>query len=176
MKANDQHTKTDKLIIRITAWIAGVIGIALAVWGVITIRNLFLYEETNDAQVEEYINPITSRVVGYIREIRYEENQDVKKGDTLIIIDNSEYALQQDESQAALQNAKAQMEVLESNVQTTSKSSDVNRSQIDAAKARLWKQQQEYNRYKELYDQESATKQQLEKMQTALNVARAEYQ
>lgn len=176
MKTQNQHTKTDKLIIRVTAWIAGVIALGLAVWGVITVRNLYLNEETNDAQVEEYINPITSRVVGYIREIRYEENQDVKKGDTLVIIDNSEYALQQDESQAALQNARAQMEVIQSNVETTSKSSQVNRSQIEAAKARLWKQQQEYDRYKQLYDEESATKQQLENVQTALDVAKSEYQ
>ena len=67
----------------------------------------YKYEETNDAQVEEYINPITCRVTGYIREIHYEENQDVKKGDTLLIIDNSEYQLQQQEAEAALHKCKS---------------------------------------------------------------------
>jgi membrane fusion protein (multidrug efflux system) len=135
-----------------------------------------LYEETNDAQVQEYINPITSRVSGYIRAIRYEENQDVKKGDTLLIIDNSEYQLQQQEAEAALANARAQLLALNSNIQTTATTSQVTQAQITAAKARLWKQQQEYDRYKRLFDVESATQQQLENVQTALAVARSDYQ
>lgn len=176
MKAETQYTKTDKLITRITAWIAAIIAVGLAVWGVISLIDLFKYEETNDAQVEEYINPITSRVVGYIREIRYEENQNVKKGDTLLIIDNSEYELQQQEAEAALANAKAQLEVLQSNVQTTSKASNVSEAQIAAAKAKLVHQQQEYDRYKRLYDVESATQQQLENVKAALDVAQSDYQ
>ncbi|WP_158828249.1 HlyD family secretion protein [Mucilaginibacter lacusdianchii] len=173
---SNQYTRTDRLITRISAWIAGIILVALIVWGVISLWQLYLYEETNDAQVEEYINPITSRVSGYIREIRYEENQDVKKGDTLLTIDNSEYQLQQEEAEAALLNAQAQLKALASNVQTSANASQVNQSQIAAAKARLWHQQQEYARYKRLYEAESATQQQLENVETALNVARSDYQ
>ncbi len=175
MSTANTYTSTDKLITRVTAWIAGIILIALLVWGGISLYNLYLYEETNDAQVQEYINPVTSRVGGYIREIRYEENQDVKKGDTLIIIDNSEYQLQQQEAEAALANARAQLQALSSNIQTTTQSSQVNQSQIAAAKARLWHQQQEYARYKKLYDVESATQQQLENVQAALQVAQSDY-
>ncbi len=175
MSTANTYTSTDKLITRVTAWIAGIILIALLVWGGISLYNLYLYEETNDAQVQEYINPVTSRVGGYIREIRYEENQDVKKGDTLIIIDNSEYQLQQQEAEAALANARAQLQALSSNIQTTAQSSQVNQSQIAAAKARLWHQQQEYARYKKLYDVESATQQQLENVQAALQVAQSDY-
>jgi len=176
MSTSNQYTQTDKLITRITAWLAGVILLCLIVWGGISLYNLYLYEETNDAQVQEYINPVTSRVSGYIREIRYEENQDVKKGDTLIVIDNSEYAIQQQEAQAALDNARAQVQVLNSNIETSAKTSQVSQSQIAAAKARLLNKQQDYDRYKKLYDVESATKQQLENMQAALDVARSDYQ
>lgn len=176
MSTANTYTPTDKLITRVTAWIAGIILIALLIWGGISLYSLYRYEETNDAQVQEYINPVTSRVSGYIREIRYEENQDVKKGDTLIIIDNSEYQLQQQEAEAALANARAQLQALNSNIQTTAQSSQVNQSQIAAAKARLWHQQQEYARYKKLYDVESATQQQLENVQAALQVAQSDYQ
>ncbi|MDN3549322.1 HlyD family secretion protein [Mucilaginibacter aquaedulcis] len=175
---NKQHnyTQTDRLITKITAWIAGIIALALCVWGIITIYNFYNYDETNDAQVESYINPVTARVSGYIKEIRYEENQQVKKGDTLLIIDNREYALQREEGEAGLQNAKSQVSVLESNVQTASKIAEVNSAQIAAAKAKLTRQQQEYERYKKLYDVESATKQQLENIQSALEVAQSDYQ
>ncbi|WCT09925.1 HlyD family secretion protein [Mucilaginibacter jinjuensis] len=176
MSTSNQYTQTDKLITRITAWIAGIILLFLIVWGGISLYNLYLYEDTNDAQVQEYINPVTSRVSGYIREIRYEENQDVKKGDTLIVIDNSEYAIQQQEAQAALDNARAQVQVLNSNIETSAKTSQVSQSQIAAAKARLLNKEQDYDRYKKLYDVESATKQQLENMQAALDIARSDYQ
>ena len=106
MNKQNTYTSTDKLITKITTWIAGVIAVVLCIWGGITAMHLFKYEETNDAQVEEYINPVTARVSGYIKEIRYEENQNVKKGDTLLIIDNREYELQQQEAEAGIQNAK----------------------------------------------------------------------
>ncbi|SDG72200.1 HlyD family secretion protein [Chitinophaga filiformis] len=171
----NNYRKTDRLITAITGWVAGIILVALAVWGISTLFELRRYEETNDAQVEEYINPITSRVTGYISRINYEENQDVKKGDTLLVIDDSEYVLQEQEANAALTNARAQIQILESNVITSSKTAEGTQAQIAAAKARLWKQQQEYDRYQKLYDAESATKQQLENVQTALDVAKADY-
>jgi membrane fusion protein (multidrug efflux system) len=176
MKTKNNYTNTDRLITKITAWIAGMIAVGLAVWGIISSIELYNYEDTNDAQIEEYINPVTSRVGGFIKEIKYEENQEVKKGDTLLIIDNSEYQLQQEEAEAALSNAQAQINVLESNVLTTSKVSEANQSQIASAKAELVKQQQNYDRYSKLFKVESATQQQLENSKAALDVAASAYQ
>lgn len=170
------YTRTDRLITRITTWAAGAVALVLAIWGVITVLNLFKYEETNDAQVEEYINPISSRVSGFIKEIRYDENQDVKKGDTLLVIDSREYALQQQESAAAIQSGQDQVAALQSNVETAMKTASVSNQQITAAKARLLRQQLEFARYQKLFDAESATKQQMENVQTALDVAKADYQ
>lgn len=175
MKTKNNYTNTDRLITRITAWIAGVIAVALAIWGIISLFELTRYEQTNDAQIEEYINPVTSRVAGFIRTIRYEENQEVKKGDTLLIIDNSEYKLQQEEAEAALSNARAQINVIESNIQTTAKVSQASESQIASAKAKLLRQQQDYQRYSKLFKVESATQQQLENSKAALDVAASDY-
>ncbi|GEP91208.1 membrane fusion protein, multidrug efflux system [Chitinophaga terrae (ex Kim and Jung 2007)] len=173
---NTNTNKTDRLISRITTIIAIIVVILLLIWGIKTLFHHFNYEETNDAQVDEYINPVVAKVTGYIQEIRYEENQEVKKGDTLVIIDNSEYAAQQQEAEASLLNAKAQVDILRTNVTTASQASKVNQSQIAAAKAKLVHQEQEYDRYKKLYDVESATKQQLERVEAALAVARSDYQ
>ncbi len=176
MTTSTDHSKTDKLITKITAWIASIILLALMIWGLHSLWALYRYEETNDAQVQEYINPVTSRVGGFIKEIRFEENQEVNKGDTLLIIDNSEYALQQQQAEAELANARAQLEVLKSHVESTASSAAVNESQITAASVKLHHEEQEYARYKRLFDVESATKQQLENVQAALEVARANYQ
>ena len=50
-------------------------------------------EYTDDAQVQRHITPINTRVQGFIKEIRFEEYQHVKKGDTLVIIEDAEYRL-----------------------------------------------------------------------------------
>lgn len=47
-------------------------------------------EWTDDAQVEQYVSPIMARVPGYIREVRFTEHQEVRKGDTLLLIDDRE--------------------------------------------------------------------------------------
>lgn len=171
-----KFTVTDQLITRITAWIAGIIVVALSVWGVVFLWELYHYEETNDAQVQEYINPVISRAGGFIVEIKFEENEDVNKGDTLLLIDDREYRIQQEQTEASLQNAIAQIKVVESNIHTMEKVSHANNAQIDAAKARVWKQELDYQRFKKLFEVESATQRQLEDIKAALDVANAEYE
>jgi membrane fusion protein, multidrug efflux system len=168
-------TATDKLITRITSWLAILILIFLVYKGIWLSIDLFRYEETNDAQVQEYINPLVSRVNGYIREIRYEENQQVEKGDTLIIIDHEQYGAKQQESMEAVNNASAQLAVLQSNAETAAKLAQVARSQIDATAARLLRARKDYSRYNTLMADESATGQQVEAKREVLDVSRAEY-
>lgn len=176
MATQNNYAKTDHLITRITAVLAGIIAIVLAIWGIHSLLREYALEETNDAQVEEYINPVTARVSGFIREVRYEENQDVKKGDTLVVIDDREYQLQQAEAAAAVNNAREQMKVTQSNISTAGLAAQVSSTQITAARAKLVRAQQEYDRYKTLFEEESATQQQMENVKTALDVATAEYQ
>ncbi|SHF99577.1 HlyD family secretion protein [Pedobacter caeni] len=169
------QNKTDKIISRVTTVIAAIVLVVLLFWGTRTVFTYLRYEDTNDAQIEEYINPVTARVNGYIKSVHYVENQEVKKGDTLVVIDASDYTVQQDEAMASLANAKAQVSVLQSNIQTAGTTAGASKAKIGAAKAKLWKQQAEYDRYKKLFDAESATRQQLESMQSMLEVAQAEY-
>jgi membrane fusion protein (multidrug efflux system) len=171
-----KQSKADKIISRITTIIALIVLVILMIWGGKTLFGYMRYEETNDAQVDEYINPVTARVSGYIKEVKFEENQEVKKGDTLVLIDDDDYTVQQDEASASLLNAKAQISVQQSKIKTAQSTALVAEAKIAAAKARLWKQQTEYNRYKKLFDAESATRQQLETIESLLQVAQAEYQ
>lgn len=174
MRHKNTYTVTDKLITKITAWIAGGITIVLLIWGIITLFDVYRNQFTNDAQVQEYINPIISRAGGFIVAIKFEENQAVKKGDTLLVIDNQEYVIQEEQTEAALANAKAQLEVWKSKVATLSKTAQVNHSKILVTKAALWKENLEYSRYKKLVATESATKQQFEAKEALYKIAEAE--
>lgn len=171
-----KYTVTDRMITQVTGWIAGITVLTLAIWGGVTLYDYYLYEQTNDAQVQEYVNPVISRAGGFIVEVKFEENQAVKKGDTLLLIDNREYTIQQHQTEALIKKSVAQLAVLESNALTLTKSALAVKSQISANKAKVWKQQLDFERYKKLYDTESATKQQLENIQATLDVNTSEYQ
>lgn len=171
-----KYTVTDRIITRITGWIAGITMLALAIWGGFTLWGYHKYEQTNDAQVEEYVNPVISRAGGFIVAVKFEENQHVKKGDTLLLIDNREYTLQVAQTRAAIQKAEAQLTVLESNMHTLERSASAAKAQIKANEARVWKQKLDFDRYTALYKEESATKQKLEDIQAALDVSNSDLQ
>lgn len=165
-----KYTVTDRFITKITGWVAGITVLCLAVWGLYTLWEYYNYEYTNDAQVQEYVNPVISRAGGFIAAVKFEENQLVKKGDTLLLIDNREYVIQQAQTEALIQKESAHLLVLESNTHTFEEIAESNKAQIDANKARVWKQELEHTRYQKLYQEESATKQQLEAVQATLEV------
>lgn len=172
---NDKVKRSARIIRLVTGGFVIVVLIAVAVWGIRFFIHLNNFEDTNDAQVQMYINPVTARVGGYIEEVRFEENQEVNKGDTLFIIDKRDYAASVQEAQAAVDNAEAQVNILNSNISTAEKAVAISNAQTEAARADLKRAQLDYDRYKKLYDAESATGQQLEHMQSALEVAKAHY-
>src|SRR3954469_24469138 len=46
------------------------------------------HEETDDAQVEANISPVIPRISGYVTQVRVKDNQKVKKGNTLLVLDD----------------------------------------------------------------------------------------
>ena len=95
---------------RIRQYIVSAIGVAILVWGIFEIACLFLdyknTETSNDAQIEQYISPVNMRATGYIKKIYFKEHQDVKKGDTLLVLDDREYRIRVMEAEAALEMAR----------------------------------------------------------------------
>jgi len=133
------------------------------------------YEETNDAQIEAYINPISARVGGYIQKINFEEHTPVKAGDTLVIIDNREYLTKVMEAEAALEDVKARLVVLDAQINTAQTGTYVNKDMIAAAKAKFTEKQQDLKRYKNLLKEEAATLQQYEEVKAKYDVTESEY-
>ena len=60
------------------------------------------HEETDDAQIEGSISPVIPRVSGYVTRVLVKDNQWVKKGDTLIVLDDRDLKLKLDQANAAL--------------------------------------------------------------------------
>lgn len=87
-----------------------VLGLLLAcglLFGGVRVYHSFLYEETDNAQIEGDIYPVISRVPGKVLEVSAKDNQPVKKGDILIRLDPADYQLRRNMAAAALMNATA---------------------------------------------------------------------
>ncbi|MCW3804493.1 HlyD family secretion protein [Plebeiibacterium marinum] len=171
-----KYEKIDHIAVRITYGVALSILVVLVVWGSFLMVNFFRYEETNDAQVKEYINPILSRTNGYVQTIKYKDHQKIHKGDTLVVLDIEEAKVQLLEAKAGLAAAEARLNVLRSNLKTAFSSTQISQAKIGSAKAQMWQQQKEFNRYQKLWEGEAITQQQFEDIQTKLEVAKANYE
>ncbi|MDV3622503.1 hypothetical protein CMU83_15770 [Elizabethkingia anophelis] len=82
-----------KKLVKITSAIAWIFVLFIVVKASISLYRFLHNETTNDAQVVEYINPVIARVGGYVREVKFNDFDTVKPGDTLFIIDSKEYKL-----------------------------------------------------------------------------------
>lgn len=150
-------------------------------WVVKSYFNVGNERYTNAAQVESFINPINTRVSAYINEIRFVEHQYVKKGDTLVILDDREIQTQLGQAEAAYMAALASRNATSTSVRTAS--NNVNtvganvaaaRANMEAAKARLWNAEQNFNRYKNLLKDEAVTRQQFDQVKTDYDAQKAQ--
>ena len=133
------------------------------------------YEDTNDAQVDAYINPVSARAGGFIKEVLFNEHQAIKQGDTLVILDNREYLQKFREAEAMLEDTRAQQEILDASIRSARTATLVNKDQINAAKARLWQQEQDVKRYRNLLNEEAVTLSDYELLQTRHDVSQSDY-
>ena len=94
--------KTKKLIYNITV-------LLLVIGGIIWVFSRFIHlgnvEYTDNAQIKQLIVPVNSRVQGFIKKVYFEEYQDMKKGDTLLLIEDAEFRLRVAQAEADYQNA-----------------------------------------------------------------------
>jgi membrane fusion protein (multidrug efflux system) len=172
MKKENQNIHPGNIVITIIAIIVVLAGVFYFIqyWGFS--RH---YEETNDAQVESYINPVSARAGGYIEQVKFEEHQLVKRGDTLVILDDREYKAQLEAAEAAIEDAQAQLTVLTAGIRSSELGTDVNKDQIKGAEAKYVQQQQDIRRYKNLVKEEAATGSDLEQVQARYDVAASDY-
>ena len=149
--------------------ILAVVLIGGGIYGYRTYSYGQVHEETDDAQIASNMAPVISKISGYVTEVKVKDNQFVKKGDTLVILDSRDQKMALQQAEAALATAKSSI----SNAQasTTATSKNINSSeaavttanaQIEAAKVNVWKTSQDLKRYANLVKDHSITEQQYE--------------
>ncbi|MES2730134.1 MAG: HlyD family secretion protein [Bacteroidota bacterium] len=124
------------------------------------------YEDTDDAQVEGNISPVLPRIAGYVVELPIKDNEQVKKGQILLKLDDNDLKIKVQQAQAALDNALANVEVIKANAvsagantATAGANIQTAASNLQAAKVKLNKVSLDYTRYEKLLADKSITQQ-----------------
>lgn len=171
--------------------IGGVVVLAIALFfGYSEFQYLQRHETTDDAQVDGDVNPVIPKASGYVTAIRFKDNQYVKEGDTLFVLDDADYKIRLEQAEAALQSAMAaagvsrsQVNVASATVQSSQASVQTARDQVAtaqanvaAAQARARKASQDFDRYSRLLAEKTVPQQQFDAVQAERDAAQAQLQ
>lgn len=145
--------------------IANIVIVAFIVCGIAWIASLFIHiggEYTNNAQVRQNIVPVAARVQGFIKEIRFDEFQQVRKGDTLVLIEDSEYRLRVAQARADYQNALVGKTAMQTGISTTANNMAVTDAGMYEVEILMKNAETDYQRYKTLLENGAVTQQQFD--------------
>ncbi|HVS97627.1 MAG TPA: HlyD family secretion protein [Puia sp.] len=139
------------------------------------------HETTDDAQVDADISPVVARVTGYVKDIRFVDNQFVHAGDTLVVLDDRDYQVKLQQALAALSSTKQTVDVSQQQVSEARTSIATAQANVEAAKVAVWKANADFERYQNLYNDHAITKAQYddakaakESAEAALNIAQTQ--
>lgn len=160
--------------------------------------NAFLFESTDDAQVDGHVMPLSARINGHLEKVNVIEGQLVHAGDVLVTIDPTDYQVAVDQARANLADAEANAVSSRTNVPITSATAfsgldsaasgvtnaeagiDAAKHNLEAAKATLVqaeanavKTDADLTRYAQLVAKEDISKQQYDQAVAAAKANRA---
>ena len=134
-------------------------AIAIACCLVYFIVEAIKYQSTDDAYVETTMVSVAPRVSGQVVEVLITDNQKVKEGDLVARIDDTDYKIKVDQTNAAYERIQLNQE----NAKANFKAAQTN---IDLAKSDL-------ERYTNLYNAGAVSKQTLDQAQAKYDSAKA---
>ena len=133
-------------------------------------------EWTDDAQVYRHITPVNTRVQGFIKEIRFEDYQHVRKGDTLVIIDDAEYRLHLAQAEAGLQGSRSGSSAVSAGMNVTAANVRAAAAGIEEARVNMENAKADFDRYATLLEKDAVTRQQYDNVKARYEAARARYE
>ncbi len=131
---------------------------------------------TDNAQTQCRMVPVVSRVQGFVKEVRYDDFTQVKKGDTLVIIDDSEFRLRVAQAEADLQNVTSGKDAVGASINTTRNNIAVNDASLSEVAALVENAKRDYDRYAKLLEQNAVTQQQFDAIETNYKALKAKYE
>ena len=159
------------------------------------------WEDTDDAEIDGHIYPISARVSGQVVKVNFDDGQLVHKGDVLVVIDPTDYAVALERARADYQDLQAQalaaqygvpvssvgsfsqirsasadMSSAQAGVAAAQKEAEAAQSQIVEAEADAKKLNTDVERYRQLLGKREISQQQFDAAIAAATAANATVQ
>ncbi len=170
---NKERKRPGKKPLIILGVVVVVMVIVALVWWFMT-RN---QETTDDAFTEGDAVTVAPKVAGYVTELRVKDNQRVKKGDLLVVIDPRDATAQRDQAQAQLGLATAQLHQAQAQLALSKVQYPAQRDEAQAqvlkAKADLANAEAAYRRQRGV-DPRATTQQNIDSANAQLRSAQAQ--
>jgi membrane fusion protein, multidrug efflux system len=164
---------------QITLLVVGILVLALTAWGV----RRYLYSRhhvsTDNAQVDGHITIIAPKVAAFIGRVLVDDNQHVKVGDTLVVLDDRDLRVKLDQAEADLRDAEANVGTrgragqATAQLQATRAQAASLQAAVAAAESNYRKASADLERYRGLAAQKIIPAQQLDAAQAAVTAAAA---
>ena len=133
--------------------------------------NTYLYtlahENTDDAQLETDISPVSPRISGYVTDVLVLDNQKVKAGQVLIKLDTRDLQIKIQQAQAALDNAQANIGAIKANTVSYEAAIATAQANVDNTNVKVSKAKSDLDRYSKLFADKSISQQQYDDIKAA---------
>ncbi|HZP22554.1 MAG TPA: HlyD family secretion protein [Terriglobales bacterium] len=159
------------------------------------------WEDTDDAQVDGHIYPVSARVNGHVIKVNYDDGDFVKKGDVLVVVDPTDYQVALERARADYADAQAQadaarygvpvssvgslaqirsasadMASAQASVAAAQKQAEAAQADVIQAQADALKLNTDVERYRQLLDKREISQQQFDAATAAATAANATVQ
>jgi membrane fusion protein (multidrug efflux system) len=162
---------------RKTLFLALAGGVALAGGGFWTYQTTVAakHVSTDNAYVEAESAQVTALTSGPVAEVRVVDTQTVKKGDVLVVLDDTDRRLELQQAIAALGQIERRVRAYQANSDSLSGQLAARNADLIRARAELQKAQAEYDRRKPLASTGAVSGEEMTSVKTALDAAQAAY-
>lgn len=156
-------------------------------WGVFSVLLLFLfagilyyffvyrfYQSTDNAYVQADVTWVMPKISGEVMELLINDNQVVKKGETLAVLDHRDYQARYDQARSVVSLKEAALGVQQQNEKSARSSITEAHSGVVAAQADLTRLRKEFERYQDLLKDGVITRQNFEGVQSQYLTAQAQ--
>ena len=120
------------------------------------------FESTDNAYIQADTSIVSPKIQGYVHEVRVADNQRVKTGDVLVVIDDRDFAARRAQAAAQLQAQQAAITTFDN--ETVQEQSVIAQAEaaVTSAEADRVRAQQDLARYRMLTENAAASRQRLE--------------
>lgn len=156
---NKENTEVKEKPKGVKRRIAAIVGVIVVLLVAVYVAHELHYQSTDDAYVETTTVNVSPRISGQIEEVYITDNQHVKAGDLIAVIDDDDYKIKLEQADSNYEKIKLDQSNAQANLVAA-------QSNIDLAKRDL-------ERYRNLYEQGAVSKQTFDAAQVKYDNAQA---